>query len=247
MEAKPSLAGVGAAVLYRTLGPTLPEGCAEGAALWFVAQRCAGAYPEAVRRAGIEPNGAGLGDALFDKVIASDDGVVFTSHLHEEAWDLLGSADNKIHANIPQLVEMLQALPDAPAGHTTAEFPLVLSAGERRSSTANTIFRDPGWRKADQEGALAMSSADAAAHGLVDGDRVRLLTAAGSAEPTCVSTTPCSPAISAFPTVWASTTPTRTASTSALAYPPTSSPRSAGRTRSRSRRGTSMSPPASSR
>ncbi|MYE08366.1 MAG: molybdopterin-dependent oxidoreductase [Acidimicrobiaceae bacterium] len=184
VEAKPSRAGGGAAVLYRTLGPTLPEGCAEGAALWFVAQRCAGAYPEAVRRAGIEPNGAGLGDALFDEVIASDDGVVFTSHLHEEAWDLLGSADNKIHANIPQLVEMLQALPDAPAGHTTAEFPLVLSAGERRSSTANTIFRDPGWRKADQEGALAMSSADAAAHGLVDGDRVRLLTAAGSAEPT---------------------------------------------------------------
>ncbi|MXZ95678.1 MAG: molybdopterin-dependent oxidoreductase [Acidimicrobiaceae bacterium] len=184
VEAKPSLAGVGAAVLYRTLGPTLPEGCAEGAALWFVAHRCAGAYPEAVRRAGIEPNGAGLGDALFDKVIASDDGVVFTSHLHEEAWDLLGSADNKIHANIPQLVEMLRALPDAPTGHTTSEFPLVLSAGERRSSTANTIFRDPGWRKADQEGALAMCSADAAAHGLVDGDRVRLLTAAGSAEPT---------------------------------------------------------------
>ncbi|MYB29260.1 MAG: molybdopterin-dependent oxidoreductase [Acidimicrobiaceae bacterium] len=183
MEAKPVLAKVGATVLYRTLGPTLPEGCAEGAALWFMAQRCAGAYPEAVRRAGIEPNGAGLGDALFDRVIGSDDGVVFTSHLHEQAWDLLGSADHKIHANIPQLVEMLRAMPDAPAGHTTAEFPLVLSAGERRSSTANTIFRDPGWRKADREGALAVSSADAAAHGLVDGDRVRLLTAAGSAEP----------------------------------------------------------------
>ena len=187
VEAKPVLARVGAAVLYRTLGPTLPGGCAEGAALWFVAQRCAGAYPEAVRRAGIEPGDSGLGDALFDKVIESDDGVVFTSHLHEQAWDLLGSADHKIHANIPQLVDLLRALPDAPASHTTAEFPLVLSAGERRSSTANTIFRDPGWRKADRDGALAVSTADAAAHGLVDGDRVRLRTAAGTAEPTvCV-------------------------------------------------------------
>ena len=182
VEAKPSLAGAGAAVLYRTLGPTLPEGCAEGAALWFVAQRCAGAYPEAVRRAGIEPAGTGLGDALFDKVIESDDGVVFTSHRHEEAWELLGSADRKIHANIPQLLDLLRALPDSPADHTTAEFPLVLSAGERRSSTANTIFRDPGWRKADHDGALAISSADAAAYGLVDGDRVRLRTAAGTAE-----------------------------------------------------------------
>ena len=183
LEAKPSLAGVGAAVLYRTLGPTLPEGCAEGAALWFVAQRCAGTYPEAVRRAGIEPNGAGLGDALFDKVIDSDDGVVFTSHPHEQAWDLLGSADHKIHANIPQLVDLLRALPDTPTDHTTAQYPLVLSAGERRSSTANTIFRDPGWRKADLDGALSVSSADAIAHGLVDGDRVRLHTAAGTAEP----------------------------------------------------------------
>ena len=184
VEAKPALAGVGAAVLYRTLGPTLPEGCAEGAALWLAAQLCAGAYPEAVQRAGIEPGETGLADALFDQVMASDDGVVFTSHLHEQAWDLLGSADQRIHANIPQLVEMLRALPDAPVGYTTVEFPLVLSAGERRSSTANTIFRDPGWRKADRDGALAVSSADAAAHGLIDGDRVRLHTAAGIAEPT---------------------------------------------------------------
>ena len=183
VEAKPSLAGVGAAVLYRTLGPTLPEGCAEGAALWFAAQMCAGAYPDAVRRAGIEENGSGLGDALFDRVIESDDGVVFTSHLHDDAWDLLGSADHKIHANIPRLVELLRALPDAPAAHTTDRYPLVLSAGERRSSTANTIFRDPGWRKADADGALAISPADAASHGLLDGDRVRVCTMAGAAEP----------------------------------------------------------------
>ena len=36
-------------------------------------------------------------------------------------------------------------------------------AGERRSSTANTIFRDPAWRKKDARGALRMSPDDAAA------------------------------------------------------------------------------------
>ncbi len=184
-EAEPSLARVGAAILYRTLGPTLPEGCAEGAALWFAAQMCASAYPEAVQRAGIEQgDAASLGDALFDRVISSDDGVVFTSHLHEQAWDLLGSADKKIHAHIPRLLDMLRALPDAPTDHTSDRFPLVLSAGERRSNTANTIFRDPTWRKADAEGALAVSPADAAALGLLDGDRVRVRTQAGAAEPT---------------------------------------------------------------
>ena len=182
---KPHLAKVGAAILYRTLGPTLPEGLADGAALWFAAQMCAGAYPQAVQRAGIEagPDDASLGDALFDKVLASDDGVVFTRHLHEDAWELLGSADRKIHVHVPELLDMLRDLPDMPVDHRTDEFPLVLSAGERRSNTANTIFRDPQWRKTDREGSLAISAADAEAHGLVDGDRVRLHTASGAAEP----------------------------------------------------------------
>ena len=185
MADRPELAGVGAAVLYRTLGPTLPEGLAGAAALWFASQMCAAAYPEAVARAGIAPGEAGLGDGLFDAILASDDGVVFTRHLHEEAWDLLRVDDAKIHAAIPRLLEKLDALGDAPVDHTSDAYPYVLSAGERRSFTANTIFRDPGWRKADAEGALAISPGDAAALGLEDGDRVRLTTATGAAEP-CV-------------------------------------------------------------
>jgi anaerobic selenocysteine-containing dehydrogenase len=57
----------------------------------------------------------------------------------------------------------------------------VLSAGERRSLTANTIFRDPAWRKRDGGGALRISEADAAALGLHDGDGAVLTTRRGSA------------------------------------------------------------------
>ena len=181
---KPSLIAAGASILYRTLGPTLPDGSAEAAALWFLAQVCAATYPEAVERAGIQPGPTGLGDALFDRVIESDDGIVFTSHLHEQAWDLLGFDDRKIHPNIPRLLELLAELPDAPTTYVSDDYPLILSAGERRSFTANTIFRDPDWRKTDWEGALAVSTTDAERYGLQDGDRVRLTTAAGSAEPT---------------------------------------------------------------
>lgn len=186
VAAKPVLAKVGACVLYRTLGPTLPDGLAGAAALWYSAQRCAAAYPEAVERAGITPGPTGLGDALFERVLASDDGVVFTRHLHEEAWDLLRAHDRKIHANIPRLIELLRALPDASTTYTSEAFPLVLSAGERRSFSANTIFRDPDWRKTDREGGLAMSPADAASHGVVDGDEVVLATANGEANATVI-------------------------------------------------------------
>ncbi len=179
----PELAGVGAVVLYRTLGPTLPEGLAPAAALWFVSHQCATTYPEAVRRAGIEGDDGQLGDALFDAILESDDGVVFTSHTYEEAWDLIRYEDHKIHVHIPELLEELTALVDAPVGYSTDEYPFILSAGERRSFTANTIFRDPGWRKRDGEGALRISPTDATALGVVDGDRVLVTTVTGSAEP----------------------------------------------------------------
>lgn len=181
---KPELAKVGAALLYRTLGPTLPDGLAGAAALWFPMQMCAAAYPAAVERAGIRPGPTGLGDALFDAVLASDDGVVFTSHLYEESWDLIGLDDGKIHATIPVLIDELDALRTAPTSYTTPDFPYVLSAGERRSFSANTIIRNPSWRKKDTDGALAISTHDAEQLGVEDGDRIRLTTPTGSAEPT---------------------------------------------------------------
>ncbi len=64
----------------------------------------------------------------------------------------------------------------------SAEFPLVLSAGERRSFTANTIIRNPEWRRKDRAGALRMHPDDAQRAGVADGGRVRLSTRRGSAE-----------------------------------------------------------------
>ena len=62
------------------------------------------------------------------------------------------------------------------------EFPFVLSAGERRSFTANTILRDPAWRRKDPSGALRINPEDADRLGLAAGGRVRVTTRRGSAE-----------------------------------------------------------------
>ena len=177
-------AKVGPVILYRTLGEALPEGLASAAALWFMAHSTAAAYPAQVRRAGINDDTMSLGDALFTRIIESGDGVVFTDHEYAESWDLTRVAqDKKIRVNIPEMVELLDALSSKPATYATEEFPLILSAGERRSSTANGIYRDPSWRKSDHDGALAVSPADAERYGLADGDRVRITTEAGQAEP----------------------------------------------------------------
>jgi anaerobic selenocysteine-containing dehydrogenase len=164
-------------VLYETLGPTLPDGLAGAAALWGLAQNAMLAYPDAVRRAGHAD-----GNALFDAILQNRSGVTFTVHDYEDDFALIQHADHKIHLDMPQLLEEIRRLPDAPVQHTTPEFPIVLSAGERRSFTANDIFRDPTWRKRDAEGALRVSVEDAEHLGLVDGGRARITTAAGSAE-----------------------------------------------------------------
>ena len=176
----PQLAGVGALVLYETLGSTLPDGLAPAAALWFSTQQLAMKYPDQVRAAGHAGEGADLGWALFDAFLTSRDGIVFTSHEHGDAFDLLKTPDQKIHIHIPELAEELALLAEGPVQHTTDEFPVVLSAGERRSFTANTIMRDPAWRKRDAEGALRLSVGDAARYGIGDGDRVRITTPGGT-------------------------------------------------------------------
>jgi formate dehydrogenase len=164
-------------VLYETLGPTLPDGLAGAAALWGLAQNAALAYPDAVRRAG-HPDG----NALFEAILQNGSGVTFTVHEYDDDFQLIRHADHKIHLDMPELLEDIRRLPDVPVQYTTPEFPIVLSAGERRPFTANDILRDPLWRKRDAEGALRVSVEDAQHLGLLDGGRARITTPAGSAE-----------------------------------------------------------------
>ena len=177
LASNPALVKVLPYVLYETLGPTLPEGLAGAAALWGLAQKTAVTYPDAVRRAGYAD-----GNALFDAILTSPSGITFTAHEYGDDFAMIGHGDGKIALQIPELLDDIRALQDSQPGLTTTEFPIVLSAGERRAFTANDIFRDPAWRKKDTSGALRVSIADAEALGLVDGGRARITTAAGSAE-----------------------------------------------------------------
>ncbi|TDK87136.1 molybdopterin-dependent oxidoreductase [Mycolicibacterium mucogenicum] len=175
--ANPALGRVLPYVLYETLGPTLPGGLAGAAALWGLAQKTAMTYPDAVRRAGHAD-----GNALFTAILEGRSGVTFTVHEYEDDWSLVTHTDRRFALEIPEMLAELGALATDRPPLTSDEYPIVLSAGERRAFTANDIIRDPGWRKRDADGALRVSVEDAAALGLVDGGRARITTAAGTAE-----------------------------------------------------------------
>jgi len=171
LKSQPELIDYAPVILYETLGPTLPEGAAAAAFLWASVHQFAAKHPEAVRRAGHTGEGPQLGESLFDAILSSRSGVVFSVNEYEESWNFIRHKDKRIHLEIPEMLEALDSLdPAEPLSHR--DYPFVLVAGERRSYNANTIYRDPAWRKTDPDGALRLHPEDAAELGISDGEWV---------------------------------------------------------------------------
>jgi anaerobic selenocysteine-containing dehydrogenase len=176
----PMLGRLAPVILYAALGPTLRDGAAQAAVMWGLCHQAAMRDPVSIRKAGIAGEGPMLGENLFDLVLSSRTGVVFSHAEATDSWSRVSTMDGKLNVDIPEMLELFAAVPSSPVAYTSAEFPFVLAAGERRSFTANTIFRDPDWRKKDRAGALRMSVADAGALGVEDGGSVRVTTAGGT-------------------------------------------------------------------
>ncbi len=172
----PRLASLATVLLYRTLGPSLPHDAAPAAVLWGAAQRCAAGNRAGVRRAGYG-DGPMAGDRLFEAILNNPSGVVITHDTYDESWTRLGG--RRIQLDIPELLVEVAGLEHRGAPVPGEQWPFVLSAGERRAFTANTIIRDPNWRKRDRQGALRMSETDADRLGVRTGQLVRLTTRRG--------------------------------------------------------------------
>jgi anaerobic selenocysteine-containing dehydrogenase len=179
MQSNPRIAELAPVVLYRTLGPTLGK-AASAAALWGVCHLYVRRAPEQAARAGFGGDPFLAAERLFDAILQSPSGVVFSKDVAEGSWHRVRLPDGKINLLIPELLPELEKLRTEPLRRDT-EFPFILSAGERRSGTANTIYRDPEWRKKSRELALRIHPDDAAAVGVSDGEPVRVITRRGEA------------------------------------------------------------------
>ncbi len=119
-------------VLYRAIGDKLPARLAEGAVLWALCQLAAQRTPDSIRRAGFAGEGVALGDALFDGILASPSGVVFSVDDWEESWKRIGTPDGRIQLAIPELFEELDSLATEPTATADREYP-VRALGGRAS------------------------------------------------------------------------------------------------------------------
>jgi anaerobic selenocysteine-containing dehydrogenase len=170
---------------YRLVGPQLP---APGlVAVW---QLC---FANAATRREAVLNTLGqqwrdcdqyeLGCELWRRIVDHPEGVeIARLDRTTNLADNLGWGDGKIRLLPEGIVsELRRAITSEP--FSEPDYPLVLSAGVRTRHTANTIQRDPAWRKGKgSKCTLHMSAADLADYGLEDGDRVRVATVAGEVE-----------------------------------------------------------------
>ena len=170
----PRLAAQAPVLLYRTMA--LPPEVREGAVLLALSLRAAMQSPSSLARAGFGGTPLEAAQALFDAILRSPSGVIFSVDEWADVLGRIATPDGKIQLALPDFLEELARLERDPPRTGDLAFPFVLSAGERRSYTANTIIRDPAWRKQDPEGALRISPEDASDLGVGSGDRVRLST-----------------------------------------------------------------------
>jgi anaerobic selenocysteine-containing dehydrogenase len=181
MAAKPKLMKYVGPILYRALGPTLPRGMEMAAVVWGLCLSYVRSHPRPAKRAGFGGPLPIAANRLFRAIIESPSGVIFARSSYDESWQAIRRPGNRINLNIPEmLAELDHALGDQPT--RDAEYPFVLSAGERRSDTANTVIRDTDWHTKGLYGALRISPEDAASIGCETGDTLRLTTRRASAE-----------------------------------------------------------------
>ena len=177
MKADPALAALAPVLLYRTLGKTMPDGAASMAPLWAGCHRAAATMTVPVQRAlGTSAAGAELGEELFARILGSPSGTAFSTHTHDEVWDLVRR--DRVQLAVPELLDWLGALDPAAEG-VDPQYPFSLVNGQRRKHNANQILRAPAWRRSDPDGALRGRAADLATIGAEAGDWVAVITRAG--------------------------------------------------------------------
>ncbi len=162
-------------VLYRTLGQTLPAGFAPAASLWGISQLFVRQQRTAAARAGFGGSPLAAGNKLFDALITQPSGVIYSVSEYADSWQAVRLPGHKINLCIEEMLAELATLDSKLPPHD-AQYPFILSAGERRSDTSNTSIRDASWHRRGSFGGLRMNPGDAQKLGCQEGDWVRLST-----------------------------------------------------------------------
>jgi len=179
-----STAGRAVFWLYETLGPRLPNPMLS--LLWLMTQGYALTRREQIERALPETkkirNPFALGEFIFQKLLDHPEGVVVgLQDIEGNFEDFCGYRDGKARIYQKDFAADIEKLITRHSSTTDTDYPFILNGGMRTGWSANTIIRDPAWRKGrGPHAALHMSIDDAAALGVENGALMRVTSRRGS-------------------------------------------------------------------
>ena len=169
-------------ILAETLSPALGSvnkalvvGLLMGASKAFKAGAVAVGYPD---------DDLSMTEAIYTDILAHPEGMIL-SRFTRDNFSLLKTADKKLALRIEELDEQLQAATienELEKLKMPAEYPIILHSGLHHETVANTGLRNPAWNKGRDADAMFMNKSDAEKMGIANGEKVRIVTKASSAE-----------------------------------------------------------------
>jgi anaerobic selenocysteine-containing dehydrogenase len=124
----------------------------------------------------------GLGKILFERLLRHPEGIEAArvdASAHLES--ICNYRDGRVRLAPRPMVEEVVRLLAEPVPPVDEEYPLLLYTGERRPWNANTILRDPSWRKGrGPHCTVRIHSQDAERAGVRSGEQIRLETRRGA-------------------------------------------------------------------
>jgi anaerobic selenocysteine-containing dehydrogenase len=169
-------------VLAKTLGKAM--GSVKLADIWFNLFTAPEHTIGEMAEVGFKP-GPGLADEVFQALLDHPEGIWTGRSFIEHNLAALGTPDKRVNLFIPEMaewVESIDAESEARALVPDRRYPLILMAGSHVAITANTQLRDPAWNRGRRVSTLSMNPEDAELLNLVDGQKVRTTTEAGSVD-----------------------------------------------------------------
>ena len=126
--------------------------------------------------------GPDQGLALYQAIIDHPEGVLVGVQDIRKNLGRLATKDGRIRLHTAEAEDWIKEISPGEEEKrlkTDAEFPLILMAGRHMDMNANTGMRNPAWNKDKRACTLAINPSDAEALGIVDKQRVRVITEAG--------------------------------------------------------------------
>jgi formate dehydrogenase len=133
---------------------------------------------QALQEEGTISGEGNAGEEVYQKLLDHPEGVLLCRADPSSNWELVRTPDKKAVLDTSELLDRFRKLeiPEDTDFRTRSDFPLILQTGERSDYTANTIQRDPTWRKKERDSYLRMHEEVAEQLGVSDGETVRLVT-----------------------------------------------------------------------